>query len=135
MQAEPLQHRREAAGGAVAAAHRDGPRRHADKRVKPHAAGDTHGQKVLYNDKQCDESDHRHKRFPSPLQHAHIGLETYRSEEQHHAEILECPVEIKIHLEDGMHGKCEQRHQKSSGHRRRDAQALQYRYRPGKKHS
>ena len=71
----------------------------------------------------------------SHAQLLHVAMETHRSEEDHHAEILHRAVELAFYTEKDIEQKRQQGYDQAAGHRRRDAEALEEGNLPSEKHS
>ena len=87
------------------------------------------------DDQQRHKQNHHCQRPATLAEHTQIRLETNGSEEQHHADVLDGPVEIQIDPGKAVKRKGKQRDDKPAGNGSRYAKTLQDRNGTGKEHS
>ena len=134
-QAHLLQQRREASCRTVTAAHGNGAGGHAKETAHTQPLGNTYGNKVLTGNENRHQDNHNHQGPSSVFDHLYVGLETDRSEKEHHTDVLHRPFKGEFHPKHGVQQQEQQRNNETARHRSRNTEAFQETHLQGEKHS
>ena len=124
--AHVFEHGAERTCRAVATNHRDRASCKADERVDTDHIRDRNGDHVLRFDKEEHAEQENDQCFSAALQHLHVRLETDRSEEDHHADILKGVVPLEVNDVGSVEHARDDREEQAAYYWRGNAEAVEH---------